>query len=277
MYRTVAVFLLVSIASVALAQSPPSLKKPIAPSGNAKSAAAIAAPPPSGPSICVTSIIGHKFDIKTIGLMVFGNSLETVDTTSWGLDELVVRKIGVIVGGHFAVRRLVLNKVALAAYEAPKKSILEGGPLFRDAAKEFVDMLKTAAALAPKCNLYLVIGHSTTGYGNTNQYLRGIGILNHDTGIFSSQSLFAVLYAQLYDGATFEVRTTTRLRTGSALEEVLTRRGLYRSVDKSWLPNPPQGAAQNFKLRDAIWALIEPALANTVPALLQSDQQVLAR
>jgi hypothetical protein len=32
----------------------------------------------------------------------------------------------------------------MAAYEAPKKSILEGGPLFRDTDKEFLDMGRRA-------------------------------------------------------------------------------------------------------------------------------------
>jgi hypothetical protein len=39
-------------------------------------------------------------------------------------------------------------------------------------------------------------------------------------------------------------------------------------VDKTWLPNPPQAAAQNPKLREATWTLIEPGLANTIPAML---------
>jgi hypothetical protein len=44
--------------------------------------------------------------------------------------------------------------------------------------------------------------------------------------------------------------------------------GLYRRVDKSWLPNPPQAAAQNARLREATWALVESGLANTVPPML---------
>jgi hypothetical protein len=48
-------------------------------------------------------------------------------------------------------------------------------------------------------------------------------------------------------------------------------RGLSQRIDKSWLPNPPQAAAQNLKLRDATWALIEPGLANTIPAMLAPE------
>jgi hypothetical protein len=55
------------------------------------------------------------------------------------------------------------------------------------------------------------------------------------------------------------------------LGEALTRPGIHglaRRIDKSWLPNPPQAAAQNLKLRDVPWALIEPAFANTVSTIL---------
>jgi hypothetical protein len=79
--------------------------------------------------------------------------------------------------------------------------------------------------------------------------------------------------ARVYDGSTFEVRKTELVHTGPAFDliEHLTGpgfRGLYRRVDKPWLPNPPQAAAQNVKLRDATWALIEPGLANTIPPML---------
>lgn len=272
MRRTAIGFLIVCIAASALAQSPQPVKKPSAAPAHTKSTAPETAATSSKPSICVTSIVGHRFEVQTIGLMVFGNALEPVDTSSWGLDDLIVRKVGAIAGNRFVVRRVILNKSAVEAFENPKKSILQGGPLFRDSAKEFLDMLKAAAITAPKCDLYLAIIRSVSGYGNTNQHLNGIGILNHDTGILSSQYVFAILAASLYDGTTFEHRKTERLRTGPVFDlgEILGPgiHGPIRRVDKSWLPNPPQSAAQNSKLREAVWGLIEPALANTIPAML---------
>lgn len=261
MHRSFIAFLLICFASAALAQSPPPPKKTVAPVARAKSSSPNAALAVPRPSVCVVSLIGNKFEVQTIGLMVFGNSLETVDITSWDLDDLVVRKVSAIAGSHFAVRRLILNKTALAAYQAPRKSILQGGPLFRDANKEFVDLLKDAAASGPRCDLFLAIRRSTGSYGNTNQYLEGIGILNHDTGIFSAQILFSILDASVYEGTTYEQRAIKFVRTGPAIDlgEALTGpgiHGLYRRLDKSWLPNPPQAAAQNQKLRDATWALL---------------------
>ncbi len=150
MRRPSLAIVLACLASAALAQSPPPPKKPVAPAARAKSSSPVAvASAASRPSVCVDSNVGHKFEIFTIGLTVFGNSLATADISAWGLDDLVVRKVGTVLGGHFTVRRLVLDRGALAAFEAPKKSVFEGGPLFRDVDKEFLEVLKASAARAP--------------------------------------------------------------------------------------------------------------------------------
>jgi hypothetical protein len=277
MRRHVIASLFICLGSAALAQSSSPPKKPQAPPPAAKSTRAPpAAPASSRPSVCVASNVGHKFEVFTIGLTVFGNALATADINAWGLDDLVVRKVGALLGGHFAVRRVVLDRAALAAFEAPKKSILEGGPLFRDTDKEFLEILKAAAGPASKCDYYLAIFRGTSNIGDSHLYLNGIGILNRDAVFSSSQLLHAILVARLYDGTTFEVRKTELVHTGPAFDPIrdLTGpgfRGLSQRIDKSWLPNPPQAAAQNLKLRDATWALIEPGLANTIPAMLAPE------
>lgn len=57
-----------------------------------------AAPKPGGNRICVASALGQRYDVQTIGLMVFGNNLQSVSVESWGIDEMVVRKTGAILG-----------------------------------------------------------------------------------------------------------------------------------------------------------------------------------
>jgi hypothetical protein len=120
MRRQFITVLLATIASTALAQSPAPPKKSSPPANRTKSTPA---PTTSGLGLCVVSLTSHKFEVQTIGLTVFGNSLEAADITTWGLDDLIVRKVSAIAGSRFAVRRLVLNKVGLSAYEAPRKSI----------------------------------------------------------------------------------------------------------------------------------------------------------
>ena len=154
MYRIVAVLLVVSVASVALAQSPSPPKKPAATLAGTKSTApATIAAAKSGPSLCVTSYVGYRFELKTVGLTVFGNALDPVDTTAWGLDDLIVRKVGAIAGNHFAVRRITLSRSTIDSFDARKKSIFES--LFRDpreSAKEFLNTLNAAAGSAGKCD-----------------------------------------------------------------------------------------------------------------------------
>jgi hypothetical protein len=192
MHRFLIAFLLICLASAALAQSPPAPQKPATPVARVKSNA----PNPvvsaaSRPSVCVASNVGHKFEVFTIGLTVFGNALATADINAWGLDDLVLRKVGAILGGRFAVRRLVLDRAALAAFEAPKKSIFEGGSLFRDVDKEFLDVMKASAGPAPKCDFYLAISRGSSNIGDSHLHLDGIGILNRDA-VFSSSQLLHV-------------------------------------------------------------------------------------
>src|ERR1700755_2757096 len=81
-----------------------------------------AASPPSrsaGKSVCFIPAVGHKFDVKKIGVMVFGNGLEEIGVDSWGIDELIVRKTGAVLGNRFSMRRVNLPKATLAALENP--------------------------------------------------------------------------------------------------------------------------------------------------------------
>src|SRR4051812_44889619 len=70
--------------------------------------------PPGAQSLCVASLIGHKFDVQTIGIMVIGNALETAATDPWGIDDLTARKITQVMGKQYAVRRLTVPKTVLA-------------------------------------------------------------------------------------------------------------------------------------------------------------------
>src|SRR5436853_5599209 len=76
-------------------------------------------PTSAGKSVCVIPTVGHKFEVKKIGLMVFGNALDELAVDSWGIDELIVRKAGALLGKKYSVRRVNFSKATLAALEKP--------------------------------------------------------------------------------------------------------------------------------------------------------------
>jgi len=224
---------------------------------------------PTGPSVCVASMIGQKFNIQTIGLMVFGNSLQTAAIDSWRIDDVAVAKVASLLKG-MTVRRIAFSPAALAAYETRQP-----GDLFRrNLQAEFMGMLQTAAAAAPKCNYYMVIERLEGAYSNTNQRIAGLGVLNHDTGLFARRWVFASISPRLFDGNFELIRPSiTADDIGAALVSSLTSDGVrapHREIDQSQWPASPQAAVQSAFLRETSKQLVEQALAKYVPRLFSN-------
>jgi hypothetical protein len=244
--------------------------KPAAPRKQAKPRRAkdVPAAPQSqsaGKTICVASGLGRTFDVKTIGLMVFGNALERVAIESWGIDDAVVRQVGAVVGKQYAVQRIKVPQAALAAYEKPA--------LFSSPINDLFAAVRAATPPPAKCELYVLVNTTSSSYPGTNQTLDGLGILHHDT-LFERHYLYAIYSIYVFDGA-----TSTRLRGETAATDPILMsaisgpgiHGMYRRLDKSWWPATPQAAAQNAQLKNATRMLVEEGLAKTVPGMLSSS------
>src|SRR5262245_44966151 len=115
----------------------------------------------AGKSVCVIPAVGHKFAVKKIGIMVFGNALDEIAVDSWGIDELIVRKTGAVLGSRFSVRRVNFPKATLAALENP------GGGLFRNHNAEWDAAVAATARVSGKCDFYMSVYRTGVAYGNT--------------------------------------------------------------------------------------------------------------
>jgi hypothetical protein len=112
-----------------------------------------------------------------------------------------------------------------------------------------------------------VVTRGGSPYGNSNQVLMGLGILEAGAPVYSDNIyLFALSVIAVYDGRTFEVVTR---KTGSIGQSTFLAvvKGPHQKVDRSWWPSSPQ-VAQNEKLKAATRALVEQSLAMTVPDLV---------
>jgi hypothetical protein len=216
-------------------------------------AAQPASPKPgaSGKSVCVASALGQRYDVQTIGLMVFGNNLQSVSVESWGVDEMVARKIGAILSNRFAVRRISF----------PKGFSDGTGGLFNNNDAERFTALRGAAG-ATKCNFFIVVTKSGSQYSGTNQNLIGLGVLHHDAVIASGVFAFAYVSVRLYDNATLTSKGTP-LNFGDLLEHGL------RKIDRANWPATPQAAVQSAVLRDAALSMVARELTEKVPKLFE--------
>jgi hypothetical protein len=231
----IAVFLLFSSAAIAQPASP--------------------SPKPGGKSICVASALGQRYDVQTVGLMVFGNSLESVSVESWGVDDMVARKIGVILGNRFSVRRI----------NFPKGGISDAsGALFNNQDAAQFAALRGAAGTT-KCDFFLVVTKGGSQFMGTNQSVVGLGVVKHDGGILVNHYLFAYISLRLFDNATMTVKRP-QVDLGGLL---LGNKSALRNTDRANWPATPQAAVQSPVLRDAALTMVAQSLAEKVPKLFE--------
>jgi hypothetical protein len=242
----------------------PSAKQPVAKQPAVKQPAAKQAAP--GRSACVLSVIGHAFQVQKIGVMVFGNSRDDIAIDSWGIDDLVARKVSAILGKQFKVRQLAVSRDVRVSYATP-------GLLFRSQDK-MLDILRGATAGLVPCDIYVAVTQGGSGFGSTNQRLVGLGIMQHggDLGIIKHHFLHALYEIRIYDGNTMAVLSDKTPGTDAFPLSALVGpgiRGMSREVDEAWWPAAPQAAASSAQLKSATWTLIEQGLETTLPGMLQ--------
>ena len=88
------------------AKAKPAAKKPAPPK------AVAATPAASGPCIGVFPLLADRFQVRKIGITVFGNEFKQITVDNWGLDDLVVERVRAAVGPSMAVRRIAHAKGA---------------------------------------------------------------------------------------------------------------------------------------------------------------------
>jgi hypothetical protein len=129
------------------------------------------APGTARKSVAVVSGIGETFTVQTVGVMVFGNARDAVAIDAWGIDNLVVRTVGNKLSGRFDVKRLTYPKGVFASV-GRRQSILDAE--YKDYREELRDVVRGLAA-SQKADLYVVVTQGASQYGNSNQYLGGLG------------------------------------------------------------------------------------------------------
>jgi hypothetical protein len=271
--RNVALWL--ALAQPALAQTAPTAAPkpaPAKPSSTKPAAKKSESPKPeaaaqAGPCIGVIPHIGESFVEQNIGLTAFGNDLKEVPIESWELDDLIVARVRAAAGPRFAVRRMAQPANAFEPYDHP--------PLFHDPDVQIKRVVQTIAG-GSGCERYVVVVESGANWGDSNQGVRGIGIV-HRGGIidrFSVTYLFAVTYLYVVDGHTFEL---LKKGAGSLTNETLGERLLNDLVK----PNPlhaPDRELEYFAwpptpdavmgLREPTRALLAASLDKVLPGLL---------
>ncbi len=223
---------------------------------------AAAKQPDARKSVCVISEIGQDFNLKKIGLMVFANEEESVPIPSWKFDDRVYAKVSGMLKKNFRVKRIDTPQGAFA-------SLYQPGDLFRDRDDEARQIVRKLVA-GSQCDYDLVIFQGVSQFSSSNQYLRGLGVLETGTEVFGKgHNLFALAYYKVYEGKGL---TVIRREWGDGGQSTFMAaiRGPFQEIDAEAHPSL-RAVADDPKVRDIVWALLDKSLSAAIPKLLATD------
>ena len=206
-------------------------------------------------SVGVVSAFADRFQVRKLGVTVFGNDESEFPVDAWGIDDVMVGKVRTLLGRRFDVRPVTYRRAAFA-----KGSWGGIGAMVRE-----------GVTPAP-VDAYVVITRGFSQLGATNQSVSGLGILEASGGLLNSNRFF--LYS-LYTVSIIDARElsskaiTASLMPGEAAIDLLrstVMRGPHKQVDESWWPTARE-AASNQRLKGAVVELIDQSLPNTLQQL----------
>ncbi len=206
-------------------------------------------------SVGIISAFADRFQVRKLGITVFGNDESEFPVDAWGVDDVMAGKVRGLLGRRFDVRPVTYRRAAFA-----KGSWGGIGALVRE-----------GVTPAP-VDAYVVITRGFNQLGATNQSVSGLGILETSGGLLHSDRVFVyALYAvSIIDAREFSSKAITgALMPGEAAVDPLrstVMRGPHRQVDQSWWPTSPTAAA-NQRLKGAVLELIDQSLPNTLQQL----------
>jgi hypothetical protein len=258
----IALLSLLIVGNAAIAQQPAKPKAPaaVAPQPAKPSAA------DNGKCIGVVSAIGDTFDLQKVGITVFGNELNTVPIDSWQIDNLVISKISTFLSKTWTVRRISYPKGAFSSLD-------EKHAIFYNSEDDLKGIVSRVTS-STKCDHYVVVVKGLSRYGDTNQFVHGLGIVESGASFLTFDLIYALYWIRVYDGHTYEVigKRGAIIEQSNPLLQLVTAKsigGPYLKVDRSWWPE--SDAAKSTMLREGIRSLVEKSLDVTMPLILRIE------
>ena len=135
-------------------------------------------------TVGIVSALENEFTFKTVGFTVFGNDEKKVPIDEpLGVDDSVVEQLTRMLGKRYDVRPVTYSKAAFTPGRVAKA--------LHDVTPQGLDA-------------YVVVVPASSGFGNTNQGVSGLGIV--DGGSFTSRRQLHALYAvDVFDGRSYEL------------------------------------------------------------------------
>lgn len=213
----------------------------------------------NGGTVCLMSSVGKKFELRKVGITVFGNEQKYISIADWKIDEQVYQKVKSLLGKRFSVKKIEFSeKVLEAAFDGTFGA-------FRDLAAQRRKVLGKKVT-STKCTLLLTILPGSSQFNSTNQYVSGLGLVDTDSIFGGSRLVYALSYLELFNARTMESlgRTSGQIKEGIQLFTPI--KGPYVEV-KAGPKMPPKAFATNPQTRKVVWTFLDRSLDKSVPGL----------
>jgi hypothetical protein len=212
-------------------------------------------------TIGIISAIGDRAAFESVGITVFGNDSKTIPINEWGIDPLVISTLSKTLGNRYQIVPVAYD---VAAFQPER--IYRGG-VFKGDRQSIADIVRAAAA-PQGLDAYIVVTKVDTGYGESGQLLRGLGLARGPGPLFSYKVYVHALY-------------TVTVVDGHQFAEI--GRGGPAGGGFGWTANPVHGPS--VEMSEAAWAktdvlpnrqqiqqlkpALEGMLVDTLPGALQ--------
>jgi hypothetical protein len=219
----------------------------------ARMTAAPAAPAMS--KIGIVSAIGDKLYLRKVGVTVFGNESQERAIDSWRIDDLMTAKLRSALAGRFEVRPVTYRRAAFANLENR----------FAIGVEQLRAETVRAEVSPQGLDAYLIVNKGIGQFGQTNQTLFGLGLVEGPTVVNGDNIYVHAFYSlSMVDGHawTLGAATYSGLPDGQGLFGPRAK-AVMRQVDHTWSPASPD-VASNQRLKGAIVELIDRSLPSTL-------------
>jgi hypothetical protein len=217
--------------------------------------------------IGIISAIGDDLTVTQAGLTGTDGSSRNASIEAWGLDDLVVARIGAALAPRFQIQPVTYPRAAFAV-QVPVSPFRAAKLLDRPDGRiaEMVHSYVTPQGL----DAYVVVTKAGGAYGSRGGQVVGIGIINHVAMFGSSAQLHALYAVTVIDGRTLTVLgVRTASTTGQA--ELFRLAGPSREIGADLLSAGSDPAGSD-RLRAAVIDLIDQSLDRTLQELHLVDK-----
>jgi hypothetical protein len=222
---------------------------------------------PGRQSFAVLSAIGDTFEMRTVGMTVFGNDQQAASMAAWRLDEHVTKTVAARLAAVGDVKALAVPPGTFDAYHRPPGA-LSGAPDAGLAPYERVHKAVEALTRQHAADGYLVVLKHRTPFGNTNIPVLGVGVVRGPEVLMANAFAHALIEIRYFDGA--RVLKNVKPATADGPSNPLMPRplhGPHSPADPSW-PKAAADLVADARVQGSVRALLDTAIATTLPQVL---------